>query len=61
MHPPLQAYGSPQKEFVVLGPAGGQREHYGHFDILMGLRAEHEVFPRLAAFLAAHDAPASRL
>lgn len=57
----LQAYGSADKQFVLLGPAGGQQEHYGHFDILMGLRAEHEVFPRLHAFLAGHDTPFSKM
>lgn len=57
----FEAYGSPVKQFVLLGPAGGQRDHYGHFDILMGLRAEAEVFPRLNSFLQEHDAPCSRL
>jgi len=33
------------------------RDHYGHFDILMGLRVETEVFPAIAQFFEDHDAP----
>ena len=33
------------------------RDHYGHFDILMGLRVEKEVFPAIARFFEDHDAP----
>jgi pimeloyl-ACP methyl ester carboxylesterase len=33
------------------------RDHYGHFDILMGLRVEREVFPAIARFFEDHDAP----
>jgi poly-beta-hydroxyalkanoate depolymerase len=46
---------------VLLGPEGGQGSHYGHHDILMGLRVEHEVFPRLHQFLSKHDALCSKL
>jgi len=33
------------------------QDHYGHFDILMGLRVETEVFPAIAQFFEDHDAP----
>jgi alpha-beta hydrolase superfamily lysophospholipase len=51
----LDALGSEVKELAIFGRTGGQPEHYGHFDLLMGLRAREEVFPALARWLEAHD------
>jgi len=53
---PLEALpaGTPS-ELHVLGRAGGQPEHYGHFDLLIGRRAPSEVFPRVAAWLERHE------
>ncbi|GLI59312.1 hypothetical protein VaNZ11_001166 [Volvox africanus] len=47
--------GSRCARFTKLGPKYGTRDHYGHFDILMGHRVEQEVFPLLAAWLDEHD------
>ncbi|EFJ48781.1 hypothetical protein VOLCADRAFT_90617 [Volvox carteri f. nagariensis] len=50
--------GSRCARFVEIGPAYGTRDHYGHFDILMGRRVEQEVFPLLTAWLDEHDTDA---
>ena len=54
----IEALGSPDKELAVFGPAGGHADHYGHFDLLMGLRAHTEVYPVIDRWLDAHDATA---
>lgn len=46
------------KELVLLGRAHGQREDYGHGDLVIGKDVEHEVYPVLARWLAAHARPA---
>ena len=40
----------------VLGRVHGQVEDYGHFDLLMGERAEQEVWPGLVDWLRQHGA-----
>jgi polyhydroxyalkanoate synthase subunit PhaC len=37
------------------GPAFGHGSHYGHFDLVIGRNAAHEVWPSLERFLAAND------
>lgn len=41
---------------MVFGKDGGQQEHYGHFDLLLGRRAAEEVFPVIVHWLLRHDA-----
>lgn len=43
--------GSIFKEATVLGPETGCQNGYGHIDLLFGLYAPQEVFPRVAAFI----------
>lgn len=43
---------SPDRTLVLLGKRFGQREEYGHGDLLIGKHARDEVFPRIAAWLA---------
>lgn len=43
----------PQLRVEVLGQGHGQREHYGHFDLMVGTRAPTEVWPRITAWLEA--------
>ena len=51
----LSALGSSRREFRAFGPEFGHADHYGHFDLLMGLRAKTEVFPAIDAWLDEHD------
>ncbi len=39
----------------VFGREHGEVDHYGHFDLLMGRRAKHEVYPHVDAWLDRHD------
>jgi pimeloyl-ACP methyl ester carboxylesterase len=39
----------------VFGKEQGHADHYGHFDLLMGQRAKHEVFPHIDRWLDAND------
>lgn len=48
-----------EKAFRVFGRSHGQAEHYGHFDLFAGLRADHEVFPVVLDWLASHRAQRS--
>ena len=43
---------------VKFGRSYGHPEHYGHIDLVAGLRADTETFPEMLAWLKAH--PASR-
>ncbi len=43
-----------------VGPSSGAERAYGHFDLLMGRRADAEVFPHIVQWLDAHDGPAER-
>jgi pimeloyl-ACP methyl ester carboxylesterase len=40
--------------YQCFGKDQGCLDHYGHFDLLIGLRVEHEVFPSMRAFLQSH-------
>ena len=42
---------SQKKKFLVLGREYGQREDYGHGDLLVGTRCEEEVFPHILGWL----------
>jgi pimeloyl-ACP methyl ester carboxylesterase len=39
--------------YQCFGKEHGSADHYGHFDLLIGLRFEQEVFPSIRAFLQA--------
>lgn len=45
-------------ETRVVGPSNGAVMAYGHFDMLMGVRADAEVFPHVVDWLEAHDGSA---
>lgn len=47
----LECFGSPQREFVCLGRAGGFAEDYGHADLLQGMAAQREVWPLVEHWL----------
>lgn len=47
------------KQHITLGPRHGQKHHYGHFDVIIGKNAQHEVWPHIVAWLEAHDGPAT--
>lgn len=42
----------PQGEAWVVGREYGQADDYGHFDLVLGVRAPREVWPRLGKWLA---------
>jgi pimeloyl-ACP methyl ester carboxylesterase len=50
---------TPAKELVLLGKEQGQKQSYGHFDLLTGERANTEVFPSILRWLERHDAKKS--
>lgn len=43
------------KQYTLFGPEAGHREHYGHFDLLLGQNATYEVFPEILQWLVRHD------
>ena len=49
---------STEKELRVLGRSYGEREEYGHGDLLIGKHCEQEVFPHIVRWLVQKDAPA---
>ena len=52
----FDAFGSRDKTFLRVGIADGFSVDFGHDDLLAGLAAPAEVFPRIAAWLAERDA-----
>ncbi len=40
---------------LILGKESGCIDDYGHVDLLVGIRAHHEVFPRIIEWLEQHD------
>jgi pimeloyl-ACP methyl ester carboxylesterase len=46
------------KLILFFGREFGHAEDYGHFDLIVGQRAEQEVWPHIVAFLQATDASA---
>ena len=51
-----QRCGSPDKEYVVLGPEAGCPQSYGHVDLTWGRHAAEDVYPRISDWLKRHDA-----
>lgn len=51
-----EALGASDKELASFGLAFGQSDHYGHVDLVMGLRAPREVYPAIDRWLDRHDA-----
>jgi len=49
--------GSADKSWVTMGRGWGQREDYGHGDLLLGDWAFEEVFPQVKDWLVAHSGP----
>lgn len=48
----------PQTQLLApFPPSGTAKDHYGHFDLVIGKRAASEVWPHVAAHLEVHDAP----
>jgi pimeloyl-ACP methyl ester carboxylesterase len=46
---------------AAFGKSTGQKEHYGHFDLFAGMRADREVFPHVLQWLQAHPARQKRI
>jgi len=46
-----RAMRSPEKEFHILGKNHGQREEYGHGDLLIGRHCQSEVYPHILRWL----------
>lgn len=49
------ALGAADKKLALFGPEHGHAGHYGHIDLVLGLRAAAEVYPHIDAWLDAHD------
>ncbi len=52
-----ETLGSSDKTFIVLGPAEGCQEEYGHGDLILGVRVEQEIFVRIGDWLVEHLEP----
>ena len=50
----------PNAEYLMAGKASGLSVDYGHIDLLFGKKAPVEIYSRVRAFLAAHDARSQR-
>jgi len=46
-----------ERKCLILGKSAGCVEDYGHMDLLMGIRAEEEVFPLMLKWIEDHDPP----
>lgn len=49
------ARGAAERRCIVLGRDSGCAEDYGHLDLLVGIRAEREVFGKILDWLASQD------
>ena len=49
------AIASPDKQLLIVGRENGFSADYGHIDLVFGLRAREEVYPRIAAWIEAHQ------
>ena len=54
-HLTFDALGSQHKEFRVFGKKYGEKEHYGHCDLVMGKDVLNEVFPVINDWLERFD------
>ncbi|NLH47779.1 MAG: alpha/beta hydrolase [Myxococcales bacterium] len=52
----LKQLAGEQHKTLFFGKDHGHRENYGHFDLLVGLHAETEVFPHILEWLQSHPA-----
>jgi poly(3-hydroxyalkanoate) synthetase len=55
VRPGFEALGSPDKTWLIAGEAGGLSTDYGHLDMFVSDRAPLDLWPRLEAFLLAHE------
>ena len=46
---------SGERRFVEMGPDSGRKRSYGHMDLVLGNRAEEEVFPELLSWFERFD------
>jgi pimeloyl-ACP methyl ester carboxylesterase len=46
---------SEEKEFLVMGKDTGCQADYGHVDLILGVRAPREVYPKIYEWLERHD------
>ena len=53
----FEAFGSPDKTFLLAGLKGGFSLDFGHDDLLAGRAAPAEIFPRIAGWLADRSRP----
>jgi hypothetical protein len=44
-------------DLVVAGRAHGAAEEYGHWDLVLGTRAQREVWPEVLGWLRLHEMP----
>ncbi len=49
-----------ERKCLIFGKETGCVEDYGHMDLLMGVRTEHEVFPHILTWLDDHDVAVDR-
>jgi len=47
-----------ERKCLILGKEAGCVEDYGHMDLMLGIRAEEEVFPQILKWLDEHDVAA---
>ena len=50
----FDAFGSEEKEWVLLGVEQGFAKDYGHVEMIVSKEASVEVWPRIADWLDAH-------
>ena len=48
-----------EKEYWNAGREAKLSADYGHSDLIFGLRAPEEIYPRIVSFLRAHSEPAA--
>lgn len=46
-----EGIGAAEREFIEVGTEGGAHAHYDHLDLILGRRADEEVFPHVLAWL----------
>ena len=46
-----------EAECVIMGKESGRLEDYGHVDLMVGIHATEEVFPKILEWLERHDKP----
>ena len=50
----VERLGSTESQIRIFGPAYGDKNSYGHADLLVGNEADKEVWPVLLEWLLAH-------